>query len=183
MNEGIFKSLSEGQAGLQLVTGYECPTCYDTRLTAEAAACLDCHFQLFEHEPAAQQLAEAVVAREQAGLSLERDFHCARALVRATAQRPVRGTTLGVFLGVSEREVKRLIHTLRNSWHLPIGSLRAEPCGYYWMSTPEDCLAWFNVMKSQAMSELGTAYRLIKRHYPQLAGQLVINFEEEESQQ
>lgn len=181
MNKGIFNQLSEGQRGLQLATGFECPTCYDSQLAADAYNCPDCLFQPQEFEQAARQLARAVFNRESAGLSLEKDFELARALVRATVARPVRNAILAVLLGVNEREVKRIIQTLRTDWLLPIGSLREPPYGYYWMATPEDCLAWFNVMKSQALSELGTAYRLIKRHYPQLAGQLAINFAEEVS--
>jgi hypothetical protein len=107
-------------------------------------------------------------------------FDCARALVRATMQRPVRNTTLGMFLGVNERQVKEIIKTLRDDWRLPIGSLREPPYGYYWIASAEEFEAWFNPMRAQAFSELKTAYRMAKRHYPHLCGQFTFNFEEEE---
>ena len=185
MNEGIFNQLSEGQRGLQLATGFECPTCYDSHIDCVdglAATCLDCVFQYFSHERACQQLNDAIRHLEDCGLSLDaKALDCARALVRATSERPVRGTVLGVFLRVNEREVKRLIEVLRNEWHLPIGSLREPPYGYYWIGSTEDFLRWFEPMRSQALTELRTAYRLMKRHYPELAGQLTFNLEEEVS--
>ena len=174
--------LSEGQIALQLATGFNCLHCLDTRLTQAGAPCFQCPFVFYASENAARQLAQAVVQRERDGLSLETDFQCARALVRATIQRPVRNTTLGLFLSLGEREVKATIQVLRDEWHLPIGSLRVPPYGYYWISTPEEFLAWFGPMKGQALSELRTAHRMMRRHFPALAGQFKFDFEEEVSQ-
>lgn len=175
--------LSEGQIALQIATGFDCNNCYDSGF-AEGVS--DWHWCPVccppgDTQAARQQLHEALKAFAENFTDpfQARMFHAARALTRTNTKRTVRGLTLGLFLSLSDRQVKGLIEALRNRWHLPIGSLRVEPFGYYWMATPQDCLAWFNTMKAQATSELGTAYRLIKRHYPELAGQLKIDFEQE----
>lgn len=176
--------LTEGQRALQMATDFKCPVCYDTHLARltktpglfRVLACNDCPGRIPQRGLAINEAIDRLIDQPIE----QRLFDCARALACATAQRPVRGFTLGLFLRVGEREVKALIQTLRDEWHLPIGSLRVPPYGYYWISSPEEFLAWFNPMKAQALSEMRTAHRLMRRHYPELAGQFTFDFENEE---
>lgn len=181
--------MTEGQQALQLVTGFECSQCYNSGWIYSDQVLKRCCWGSRDLAiwKAMRQFAIAlsmqVVGPRHLIENLDlKAFDCARALICATARRPVRGFTLAQFLGLGkgwEREIKAVIQTLRDEWHLPIGSLRVPPYGYYWISTPAEFLAWFEPMRSQAMSELKTAYRLMKRHYPALAGQFTFNFDEE----
>lgn len=174
--------LTEGQKALQHAIGFECAECYDSghlQPTDTRTRLCNCLWYLRGDQRPINQLIDALSRLDKRDREFAYQFDCARALVRATAQRPVRGFTLGLFLRVDERKVKSLIQTLRDEWALPIGSLRVPPYGYYWISTPEEFLAWFNPMKAQALSEMRTAHRLMRRHYPELAGQFTFNFEED----
>lgn len=175
--------MTEGQQALQLVTGFSCSHCYGSHLLYHAAiglhTCTACAPITENEKERLKPLFEAALLFQNQ--DIEKEFDCARGLVLATMQRPVRNVTLAMFLGVGEREVKAIIKTLRDDWHLPIGSLREPPYGYYWINSPEEFLAWFEPMRSQAMSELRTAYRLMRRHYPHLAGQFTFNFDQEDS--
>lgn len=180
--------MTEGQTALQLRTGFVCPDCYDSSWAYTDKRVYRCCVDYSDYAFAqilrqfTNALAMKIVGPRYSVENLDlKAFDCARALVRATALRPVRNTTLGMFLGVNERQVKDTIKTLRDDWKLPIGSLREPPYGYYWISTPEEFLAWFEPMRSQAFSELRTAYRLMRAHYPQLAGQFTFNFDQEDS--
>lgn len=172
--------MTEGERALQLITGFECLNCLDSGCAWGVLTWHHCPVCAFNPQLATQrrQLREFLTAADKVD---ETEFRCAQALIAATIQRPVRAFTLAQFLDLGncwEREIKSLIHTLRNEWHLPIGSLRTPPYGYYWISTPEEFLAWFNPMKSQALNELKTAHGLMRRHYPELAGQFTFKFEE-----
>lgn len=175
--------LTEGEKALQIATGFECAECYDSgyaECTNTRTRYCNCLWHLRGDQRPINHLINALPTFEKRDREFTYQFDCARALVRATAQRPVRGFTLGLFLRVDERKVKSLIQTLRDEWALPIGSLRVPPYGYYWISTPEEFLAWFHPMKAQALSEMRTAHRLMRRHYPELAGQFTFDFEKEE---
>jgi biotin operon repressor len=159
---------------------YTCRHCLDSRIAFHNSApawCDRCTHLVFANEVANAQLCakftDRVAARKLVNLQV---LKTARALVKATPERPVTGRVLQAHLGVSERAVKGFVELLRCDWQLPIGSSREEPHGYYWISTPEQFDRWFQTFSAQAMAELKTAYRLMKSNYPELAGQLPLHF-------
>lgn len=100
----------------------------------------------------------------------------ARVLVSANAAAPILGECLADFLMCSEREVKKTAKRLRDDWRLPAVGTRQSPFGYFIAATPEEFLSWMRTTKSQAISELATAYHLFKANFPALAGQQSIQF-------
>jgi hypothetical protein len=105
----------------------------------------------------------------------------ARVLVSANAEAPILGECLADFLECSERQVKKTAKRLRDEWRLPAVGTRQPPYGYFFAATPEEFLAWMRTTKSQAISELATAYQLFKANFPALAGQQSIQFIDEVS--
>ena len=166
--------LNEGQLALQLVTHFECAPCHDTGL----ALCSDdsitiCHCLAADMNQCFRNLLFFSAPKELSRTdSFPREFNCARAIGLATTKQPVRGTSLRMLMGGGEREAKDTNQTPGDD------SLRVPPYGYYWISSPEEFLQWFNPMRSQALSELSTAYHLAKRYYPELCGQFKFKFEE-----
>lgn len=100
----------------------------------------------------------------------------ARLLTLATFTLPFSGKLLRRHFGLTPRSLKDLVEHLRADWVLPIGAHRQPPYGYYWIASPEEFKHWMRTMRSQAMRELSTAYRLYRNVYPELAGQEALDF-------
>src|SRR5262245_50209424 len=102
----------------------------------------------------------------------------------ATSEKPLRNEDIReAFLrqfhrGIGEREVKNIIQTLRQEHAYPILASRRRPAGYWFCKSAEEMKEWMEVFRSQALDELRTARRILKQHYPELAGQLAFGIEE-----
>jgi hypothetical protein len=103
-------------------------------------------------------------------------FNFARALVPATSENPLLGEALKSLLVLPSREVKRTAKRLRDEWHLPVIASREKPKGYFFATNAEEFLAWMRTTRSQAISELATAYQLFRDNFPELAGQQPLDF-------
>lgn len=100
----------------------------------------------------------------------------ARALVSRSAAEPLQGEALAALLHVGERRVKRTAQRLRSEWRLPVCGRREEPFGYFFAARPEEFLDWMRTTRSQAVSELATAYQLFRTNFPALSGQQSLEF-------
>lgn len=92
------------------------------------------------------------------------------------AANPIKIKEITAETGYDERKVKAVCRTLRNYHLLPIGASRREPAGIFWISTAEEFMAYYHTTKAQALDELQTLGRLCRRHFPELAGQLKLEF-------
>jgi hypothetical protein len=103
----------------------------------------------------------------------------------ATAAKPMRNQELrlriaGAFPNEnpSERKVKSLVRELRKDHGCQILAKRDKPAGYYWCDSIEQMKAFIAVFSSQAKDEFHTLHKIVRKHYPALAGQLSLVFEE-----
>lgn len=109
-------------------------------------------------------------------------FAMACALVSASVDEPILGEALVDLVGaegdpaLQVRYVKRLAQRLRKEWHLPVCGRREAPFGYFIADSPEEFLDWMRTTRSQAISELATAYHLFTSNFPALAGQQSLDF-------
>jgi hypothetical protein len=108
----------------------------------------------------------------------ELENYVAGLLLSASTERPLGIADIINYVGlnlqrtVSERVVKETIRTLRRDHEFPILARRSKPAGYWWCSSVEDMEAFVKSFRSQAIDEMSTVSRMVKRHYPQLIGQL-----------
>jgi hypothetical protein len=106
----------------------------------------------------------------------------ARALVPASAQEPVQGDELISVVEATGKEplrfVKLTARRLRTEWRLPVCGNREEPYGYFIARNSQEFLEWMRTTRSQAISELATAYQLFKSNFPELSGQKSLEFVE-----
>lgn len=157
-----------------------CRKCLDTGVALDRAGhpirC-DAHANAFEFSEAAVRLSVRLwlMVSQQKAVDA-RTVRIARLLAHATFDRPLQGKLLRSHFDMTERDLKGVIETLRAEWVLPIGSRRVPPYGYYWIDSPEEFKDWLRTMRSQAMRELSTAYRLYRDVYPELAGQESLDF-------
>lgn len=73
---------------------------------------------------------------------------------------------------VHERTVKSIIRSLRKVHGFPILSRRHRPYGYWWGQSMEEMKEFIAEFRAQPMDELHTLSVMVKRNYPDLAGQL-----------
>lgn len=106
----------------------------------------------------------------------------AQLLVSFNAATPLPGKALASLLTLDpeaktdQRMVKHLAKRLRDEWRLPVVGTREPPYGYFFAANPQEFLAWMRTTRSQAISELATAYHLFKANFPTLAGQQQLEF-------
>jgi hypothetical protein len=105
----------------------------------------------------------------------------AMTLTSYTRTSPLSGKELQGRLNCDERTVKSRIAELRTRWALPIGSVRATPGGYFFITELEEFRAWVRSFTKQPLDELRTVRALARRHFPELSGQLGFNLSEEEA--
>lgn len=101
---------------------------------------------------------------------------------RASSSRPVQIRELVEELRVrgiatSERQVKKIVRTLRKDHQLPILARREKPFGYFWCSSVDEMKRFIEMFSSQARDEFYTLGRIVRGNYPELAGQLRISIE------
>jgi hypothetical protein len=77
---------------------------------------------------------------------------------------------------INEREVKAIIRELRRTYGLPVMSRKGRPSGYWLCSSVEEMQEWIRTFKAQSLDELATLAKVVRVNYPQLAGQIEIEF-------
>lgn len=73
---------------------------------------------------------------------------------------------------IDERKAKDIIRTLRRNHAFPILARRKQPAGYFWCASAEQMKEFIESFRSQALDELHTLSKIVKKNYPALAGQL-----------
>lgn len=156
---------------------FNCDNCRDSGIAETLlgpAQCGECQAHL---SPASFRVFGAISVLQLKQKPVDKQLLAmARALVPATAENPMAGEALRSLLVVGEREVKDTAKRLRDEWRLPAIGSRQKPRGYFFATSPEEFLSWMRTTRSQAISELATAYHLFKACFPQLAGQESLNF-------
>lgn len=106
----------------------------------------------------------------------------ANLLLDASATRPLNNEALRDLLRgrfceeYSERELKALILSLRDGHSFPIVASKSKPFGYWWCRSAEEMREQWERVRGEAVGMLATWSRLIKAHFPELAGQLRLDF-------
>ncbi|MGA9768841.1 MAG: hypothetical protein WBV94_07370 [Blastocatellia bacterium] len=70
------------------------------------------------------------------------------------------------------RTIKTIIRSLRKFHHFPILAHFQKPYGYWWCQSAKEMLAYYEDAQSRLKDELHTLSQLIKRNFPEYAGQL-----------
>lgn len=78
----------------------------------------------------------------------------------------------------NERKIKGIIENLRREWLLPIGSHKAPPYGYYFITNDEDFIRWQKENLASALTALQTNYRVFRHNFRRIAGQNDFNYRE-----
>ncbi|MEZ5421824.1 MAG: hypothetical protein R2682_01860 [Pyrinomonadaceae bacterium] len=110
----------------------------------------------------------------------EHTFNFVRDLCRYTANSPARREVLierhFSWSSSATRLVADMIETLRKQWLMPIGA-RKEGGGGYWIITTEaDYREWFEHAAAAPKTQLATIWANARRNFPELAGQLALEF-------
>lgn len=79
---------------------------------------------------------------------------------------------------LSERQVRTIVHRLRNDHGFPICSRKRNPAGYWWGRTEAELEEFASVFIAQLTDEYHTVRKMLKTNYPRLAGQLRLGLEE-----
>jgi hypothetical protein len=166
---------------LKMLLSYSCEICLDSAIKIERNKISVCDCGAKMTQPALK-LFQRTCDRQDADRFVNINIvQAARCLVRATPQTPISLTALCQHLSASDRTVKSFIESARNEWHLPIGANRNFPSGYYWIETPEQMKAWIREFSAQPLKELQTLHGVVKANFPELAGQINLDFEEVEN--
>ncbi|GEM_PF-3452448 len=112
----------------------------------------------------------------------EQEAFVASLLLDASADRPrtneeLRDLLRGKFFEeYSERSIKSLILSLRDDHCFPIVASKAPPFGYWWCRSAAEMKEQWDRVRGEAVGMMSTWSRLIKQHFPELAGQLRLDF-------
>lgn len=82
-----------------------------------------------------------------------------------------------------KRALAKTIETLRHEWLMPIGSRKELPSGYWIITDVEDFSEWVDRSKAAPITQLTTIYAVAKRNFPVFAGQMNLDFLDEQSVQ
>jgi len=161
----------------RLLVNPQCVYCWDSGIAGDLRGinqCRQCNASL---GPVSYRLFGCLSNLQLKGKEInDQMLVMARAIVPFSFAEPVMGKDLADLLMISERQVKRLAKQIRDEWQLPICTRREPPYGYYFAAKAEEFLDWLRTTKSQAISELATAYHLFKSNFPELAGQQSLEF-------
>ena len=129
----------------------------------------------------AELLEDEVLAPLRGEELSEVDFYVACKLLReASQERPLSGEDLRYAIGMSfpdheydDRAVKAIVRRLRKTHSFPILSSRtAGRNGYWWCTSKDEMLSFIERFQKQPLDELHTLHKMVKRHFPELSGQL-----------
>ena len=120
-------------------------------------------------------------------LSPVEEFTC-QLLLKACKERPVTNQAIREILkgrfyqDFTERGIKDLILSLRESHVLPIAGSKEPPFGYWWINSPEEMKAQWERVRSENIKPLAVWSHIIKENFPELAGQLRLDYGEDDGQ-
>lgn len=108
----------------------------------------------------------------------EMEQYVALLLIDAQAERPI--TNEGIRIAVEvhmhqtidDRSVKRIIRTLRKDHSFPIIANKQSPPGYWYCRSKAEMEEFIERFRAQPLDQLHTLSRMVKAHFPELAGQL-----------
>ena len=107
----------------------------------------------------------------------------ASALLDASKDKPISNDRLREMAGtelrvvIDAREMKAVILRLREEHLFPIMAIKTHPGGYWWCRSAEEMKAYYERVQKESLSRLSSISRVIKRNFPELAGQLGLDFE------
>ena len=107
----------------------------------------------------------------------------ASALLDASRERPVSNERLRDLVGaelrivIDDREMKAVILRLREEHLFPIMAVKTNPAGYWWCRSAEEMKAYYERVRKESLARLNTVSKVIKVNFPELAGQLGLDFE------
>lgn len=167
---------------IKAITWFHCDDCYDSNLLwgrGGIEACQKCQ-ERKDLPESAERLQRAVYDRVATAKFINKQqFDLARVLVKATAKYPLGLNALIRHFSLTDRTVKAYIESLRSEWLLPIGSSKFPPTGYYWIASANEFKGWLEAYLSQPKEEFRTAHRMLRANFPELAGQINFDFQEE----
>ena len=111
----------------------------------------------------------------------ELETYIASLLLEATQQNPImiakiiQKVSEQMAVRVSDRRVKAIIRKLRKEPVFPILSSREKPYGYWWCGSEQEMKEFIEHFLAQPFDELQTIWRIVRKRYPALAGQLKFN--------
>lgn len=166
-----------------------CPRCLDFGLwlTPQGiiAECPKLQLRLNDHAPLS---AVAEIVR-RAGLALARrdyriirrnDFVVAQLICEGTPNAPVsRQRLLHRCEWTGSQQVRHLhaaVEELRGEWHLPIGSRKSEPYGYWMCRTSAEMQAWARSAWSAPVKQIRNIRNAMKANFPELLTQPEFDF-------
>ncbi len=158
-----------------LLPGVGCWACLDTNIVYTShgiRACSACQHARETRNEAAGKLARCVWERLAAKREIDPVMlQIARVLTRFTTRAPVSREMLECHFRLNKRTVLKIVEGLRKDWLFPVGSRRSGPSGLWVIVSAEDFLRWHHRFRRQPLTELTTAYRLMRANFPELAGQ------------
>jgi hypothetical protein len=173
------------------VASRTCPRCFDTGLwLAPQNQVLVCP-RVQMNESHAEPNEAALMLRRAANMLFKREiyinsqaFDLARLLTNFTSERPCpRQEIFDTFYGDTNltysnqlRKFHAIIEELRQVWLLPVGSRKAEPCGYWVITDLDDFKAWYQRTTQAPITQLTTIHRVAKRNFPIFAEQIEFDF-------
>jgi hypothetical protein len=104
------------------------------------------------------------------------EYQVAMLVSKTDSLHPIKIRELMEATGLNDRAIKGICRNLRDTHLLPIGASRKEPAGIYWITNAEAFLTYYHTTKAQALSELKTLGRMCRKHFPELVGQLSLEF-------
>lgn len=108
----------------------------------------------------------------------ETEEFVASLLLTASTHRPYTGKEISEAVKsrfgkkLSQREVMDTIRQLRKEHDFPIVARRSKPPGYWWCGSAKEMEAFIEYVRKHTLDEMHTLSKIVKRHYPALAGQL-----------
>lgn len=129
-------------------------------------------FEIFEEE----------MISPLAGVDLtEQELFVASLLLDATSDRPIKQAEVieqaekqkGERL--TNREVRKIVRSLRRTHGFPICSRKGAPAGYWWGRTEDELAEFAKVFFAQIEDEAQTVGIMLRKNYPRLAGQMRLN--------
>lgn len=157
--------------GLTLGTDGSVSTCWRLRAGAEHN----------EASPAALMIQRAIEKLRIARVPIDpHAFAVAVTLMPYTTAMPCKRDRLvdAHFMqtGDSIRKCAAMIETLRRVWHLPVGSRKEQPTGYWIITDIDDFSRWVEAAKAAPITQLTTIHRVAKRNFPVFAEQMELEF-------
>jgi hypothetical protein len=72
---------------------------------------------------------------------------------------------------IGERQVKKIIRSLRRNHAFPILSRKEKPHGYYWATSEGEVKEFIKTWSAQYQDEAATLRVMLRHNFPRLAGQ------------